>query len=37
MYASIRRYGGNTDLADQLAARADDVKAVISGIAGFHA
>lgn len=36
MYATIRWYGGNTELADQLAARADEVKALISGIAGFQ-
>jgi len=37
MYASIRWYGGNTDLAGQLASRADDVKSVISVISGFKA
>jgi heme-degrading monooxygenase HmoA len=37
MYASIRWYGGNTELADQLAARADEVKSVIGGISGFQA
>jgi hypothetical protein len=37
MYAAIRWYGGNTELADQLAARGDEVKALISGVAGFQA
>ena len=37
MYATIRWYGGNTELAGQLAARADDVKSVINSIAGFQA
>jgi heme-degrading monooxygenase HmoA len=37
MYATIRWYGGNTQLADELATRADDVKALISGIPGFEA
>ncbi len=37
MYASIRWYGGNTDLAGQLASGADDVKSVISVISGFRA
>ena len=37
MYATIRWYGGNTELADQLAARADEVKPVINSIPGFQA
>ena len=37
MYASIRWYGGNTELAGQLAARADDVRSVINSITGFQA
>ncbi len=37
MYASIRWYHGNTELAGQLASRADEVKAVINTIAGFQA
>ena len=37
MYATIRWYGGNTELADRLAARGDDVKSVIGGISGFQA
>jgi hypothetical protein len=37
MYATIRRYVGNTTLADQLAARSDEVKAVIEPVEGFRA
>jgi hypothetical protein len=37
MYATIRWYGGNTELAHQLAARADEVKSVINSITGFQA
>ena len=37
MYATIRWYGGNPELAGQLAARAEDVKALISDVAGFQA
>ena len=37
MYVTIRRYEGNTELADLLAARGDDIRAVISRVAGFHA
>jgi hypothetical protein len=37
MYAAIRWYGGNTELADRLAARGDEVRALIGGIAGFRA
>jgi heme-degrading monooxygenase HmoA len=37
MYIVIRRYVGNTELADQLAARADDIKALIEPIDGFRA
>ena len=37
MYAAIRWYGGNTELADQLAARSDEVKSLIGGLAGFQA
>src|SRR5205823_5966536 len=35
MYISIRRYVGNTGLADELAARSDEVKAVIEPVQGF--
>ena len=37
MYATIRSYEGNASLADDLAARADEVKQVVSGIEGFRA
>lgn len=37
MYVTIRRYEGNTELADLLAARGDDIRDVISRVAGFHA
>ncbi len=37
MYATIRHYEANSELADQLVARADDVRTVITGIDGFHA
>jgi hypothetical protein len=36
MYATLRWYGGNTELADQLAARADDVRHVIGGVEGVR-
>lgn len=35
MYASIRTYAGNHDLADTLAEHADEIRQVISGIDGF--
>ncbi len=37
MYATIRRYEGDPGLADRLAERGDEVKALISGVAGFRA
>jgi hypothetical protein len=37
MYATIRRYVGNTTFADELAARSDEVKAVIEPVQGFRA
>jgi heme-degrading monooxygenase HmoA len=37
MYASVRTYAGNRDLADALAQRADDIRQVIGGINGFRA
>ena len=37
MYATIRHYEANSELADQLVARADDVRTIITGIEGFHA
>jgi hypothetical protein len=33
----MRYYPGNTELADQLAARADEIRSVIGGVAGFRA
>jgi heme-degrading monooxygenase HmoA len=37
IYAVIRKYPGNSELADQLAARKDEVVALVSGIEGFQA
>ena len=37
MYASIRAYAGNRDLADTLAERSEDVRQLITGINGFKA
>jgi hypothetical protein len=37
MYATIRAYSGNRDLADTLAERTEDIRQVISGINGFKA
>ena len=37
MYASIRAYAGNRDLADTLAEHEEDVRQVISSINGFKA
>ena len=37
MYAVIRNYAGNTELADQLAARSDEVLGLVSGVPGFRA
>jgi hypothetical protein len=37
VYATIRRYSGNADLANQLAARKDEVIALISGVPGYRA
>ena len=37
MYAVIRAYAGNPDLADALAERTDDIRRVIGGINGFKA
>jgi hypothetical protein len=36
MYVTIRRYVGNSALADQLAARSDDIKSVIEPVPGFQ-
>jgi heme-degrading monooxygenase HmoA len=35
MYVSIRRYVSNPGLADELAARSDEVKSVIEPVPGF--
>jgi hypothetical protein len=37
MYAVIRAYPGNPDLADALAEHADEIRQVIAGISGFKA
>lgn len=37
MFASVRTYAGNRDLADTLAARENDIRQVISAIPGFKA
>ena len=37
MYASVRTYNGNRDLADALAERTEDIRQVIGGINGFKA
>ena len=37
MYATMRYYHGNTEIADQLAGREDEVRTVISAVPGFHA
>jgi hypothetical protein len=35
MWASVRRYEKNPELAERLAKHADEIKAVISGVPGF--
>jgi hypothetical protein len=37
MYASIRTYAGNRDLADTLAEHEDDIRQLLGGINGFRA
>jgi hypothetical protein len=37
MYITIRRYENNRELAGRLAARSEDIRAVISGVPGFRA
>ena len=37
MYVTIRAYQGNTELADALSTREDELKDVIGGIDGFRA
>ena len=36
MHATMRYYYGNPDLADQLAARADEIRSVIGAVPGFQ-
>lgn len=37
MFASIRKYNSAPTLADELAKKQDEIKAVLAPIAGFHA
>jgi len=37
MYATLRWYSGNVELADRLAARADEIRAAIGGVEGLRA
>jgi hypothetical protein len=37
MYLAIRAYSGNSDLADKLAEREDEIRQLIGGINGFRA
>jgi len=37
MHATMRYYHGNADLADRLAARSDEVQALLRAVDGFHA
>lgn len=37
MHTTMRYYAGNTDLADQLAERADEIRSVIAAVPGFQA
>lgn len=37
MYATVRTYSAGPELADGLVGKADDVKSLITGIAGFKA
>lgn len=37
MHVTMRYYPGNTDLADQLAGRSDEIRSVISAVPGFRA
>ena len=37
MYASVRTYPGNRDLADTLAEHADEIRQLLGGIDGFKA
>jgi hypothetical protein len=35
MWASVRRYQGNPELAERLASRGDEIKSLISAVPGF--
>jgi hypothetical protein len=37
MHTTMRYYAGNTELADQLAARSDEIRSVVSAVPGFKA
>ena len=37
MHVTMRYYHGNAELADELATRADDIRPLITGVAGFRA
>ncbi len=37
MHATMRYYHGNTEIADRLAGREDEVRSVISAVPGFRA
>jgi hypothetical protein len=37
MYVTIRRYESNAELADRLAARSEEIRTLISRVAGFRA
>lgn len=37
MHATMRYYHGNPDLADQLAARGDEIRSVVGSVTGFRA
>ena len=37
MHATIRRYENDADLADRLAARSDEIRGLLAGVAGFQA
>ena len=37
MFASVRTYSGNGELADQLTSRAEEVRQLIGGVPGFRA
>ena len=36
MHATMRYYAGNTELADQLATRADEIRSLMADISGFE-